>query len=369
MIVRSVLTTNHEMVLEDHRSLREKKQVATINMEGTGETLETEIVHERSIDGQGIRVTKVDQKEGPGKMAKDNEVESGTTKSVTSEAWNEDKSEMSQDEAAHFLEDWLKLWAPQIDETMVGKYQERASVSNPLTLTMDERPDSEELGNDDSKIPYEKLLLKPYEKEGTKALSMLAIPASGEEKEVPLTIDESHSQFALLPEIKDCHLERTSAFKPSISLLGQAIKEEKTDGFISDPIKSIILGQRHLGQVYKEEKVRQLFVSGQLQKEEKVSRASNTKSLDKNADVDSVSSICRPGKIAKEEKVRQLWISGQLKKEERVSRVSNPNSLAKEEETPTAMSTISLAKEERMHKNSTRSKSQKPCAYELFTSL
>ena len=79
------------MVLEDHRSLRERKQVATVNMEGTGETLETEIVHERSIDGQGIRVTKVDHKEGPGKMAKDNEVESGTTKSVTSEAWNEDK--------------------------------------------------------------------------------------------------------------------------------------------------------------------------------------------------------------------------------------------------------------------------------------
>ena len=355
MIVRSVLTTNHEMVLEDHRSLRERKQVATVNMEGTGETLQTEIVHERSIDGQGIRVTKVDQKEGPGQMAKDNEVESGTTKSVTSEAWNEDKSEMSQDEAAHFLEDWLKLWAPQIDETMVKKYQERASDSNQLTLTIDERPDSEELGNDDSKMPHEN--------EGTKALSMLAIPASGEEKEVPLTIDETSSQLALLPEMKDCHLERTSAFKPSISLLGQANKEEKTDGFISDPIKSMILGQRHLGQVSKEKKVRQ------LQKEEKVSRASNTKSLDKNADVGSVSSIYRPGKIAKEEKVKQLWISGQLKKEERVSRVSNPYSLAEEEETPTTMSTISLAKEERVHKNSTRSKSQKPCAYELFTSL
>ena len=110
----------------------------------------------------------------------------------------------------------------------------------------------------------------------------------------------------------------------SVSLLGQATKEDKTDSFISDPIKSIILGQRRLGQVSKEEKVsdpikaitlgqrrlrqvskeekvRQLFVSGQLQKEERVSRVSNTKSLDGNA-------YAGNGKIAKEEKVKQLWL-------------------------------------------------------------
>ena len=312
VMVRSVLSTNHETVLEDHRSLREKKEVATVNMEGTGETLQTEIVHERSIDGRGIRVTEVDKKEDL--ITKDNEVESGTTKSVITEAWKDDKSEMSQDEAAHFLEEWLKLWAPQIDEEMVRKYQERATASSPQTLRIEETPDSKDLGNDQT----------PHEKEGLKALGMLAISVPGEEKETPLKIDETHSQSGLSSEMEDSQSERTSAFKPAISLLGQATKEENIDGFITDPIKSIILGQKRLGQVSKEEKVRQVWVSGQLQKEERVSKASNTKPLDKNADDGRdtpVPSISHPGKIAKEYKVKQLWISGKLKKEEKVSRL------------------------------------------------
>ena len=118
--------------------------------------------------------------------------------------------------------------------------------------------------------------------------------------------------------------------KPDINLLGQATKEENVDDFITDPIKSIILGQKRLGQVSKEEKVRQVWVSGQLQKEERVSKASNTKPLDKNADDGRdtpVPSISHPGKIAKEYKVKQLWISGKLKKEEKVSRCSNSNEL------------------------------------------
>ena len=286
-MVRSVLSTNHETVLEDHRSLREKKEVATVNMEGTGETLQTEIVHERSIDGRGIRVTEVDKKEDL--ITKDNEVESGTTKSVITEAWKDDKSEMSQDEAAHFLEEWLKLWAPQIDEEMVRKYKERATASSPQTLRIEERPDSRDLENDKT----------PHEEEGLKAVSMLATSVSGEEK-------------------------------PDINLLGQATKEENVDDFITEPIKSIILGQKRLGQVSKEEKVRQVWVSGQLQKEERVSKASNTKPLDKNADDGRdtpVPSISHPGKIAKEYKVKQLWISGKLKKEEKVSRFSNSNEL------------------------------------------
>ena len=84
------------------------------------------------------------------------------------------------------------------------------------------------------------------------------------------------------------------------------------------------------GQVSKEEKVRQVWVSGQLQKEERVSKSSNTKPLDKNADDGRdtpVSSISHPGKISKEYKVKQLWISGKLKKEEKVSRCSNSNEL------------------------------------------
>ena len=286
VMVRSVLSTNHETVLEDHRSLREKKEVATVSMEGTGETLQTEIVHERSIDGRGIRVTEVDKKD---LMTKDNEVESGTAKSVITEAWKDDKSEMSQDEAAHFLEEWLKLWAPQIDEEMVRKYKERATASSPQTLRIEERPDSRDLENDKT----------PHEEEGLKALSMLATSVSGEER-------------------------------PDINLLGQATKEENVDDFITDPIKSIILGQKRLGQVSKEEKVRQVWVSGQLQKEERVSKASNTKPLDKNADDGRdtpVPSISHPGKIAKEYKVKQLWISGKLKKEEKVSRFSNSNEL------------------------------------------
>ena len=317
VMVRSVLSTNHETVLEDHRSLREKKEVATVSMEGTGETLQTEIVHERSIDGRGIRVTEVDKKD---LMTKDNEVESGTAKSVITEAWKDDKSEMSQDEAAHFLEEWLKLWAPQIDEEMVRKYQERATASSPQTLRIEETPDSKDLGNDQT----------PHEKEGLKALGMLAISVPGEEKETPLKIDETHSQSGLSSEMEDSQSERTSAFKPAISLLGQATKEENIDGFITDPIKSIILGQKRLGQVSKEEKVRQVWVSGQLQKEERVSKASNTKPLDKNADDGRdtpVPSISHPGKIAKEYKVKQLWISGKLKKEEKVSRFSNSNEL------------------------------------------
>ena len=285
-MVRSVLSTNHETVLEDHRSLREKKEVATVSMEGTGETLQTEIVHERSIDGRGIRVTEVDKKD---LMTKDNEVESGTAKSVITEAWKDDQSEMSQDEAAHFLEEWLKLWAPQIDEEMVRKYKERATASSPQTLRIEERPDSRDLENDKT----------PHEEEGLKAVSMLATSVSGEEK-------------------------------PDINLLGQATKEENVDDFITDPIKSIILGQKRLGQVSKEEKVRQVWVSGQLQKEERVSKASNTKPLDKNADDGRdtpVPSISHPGTIAKEYKVKQLWISGKLKKEEKVSRCSNSNEL------------------------------------------
>ena len=283
-MVRSVLSTNHETVLEDHRSLREKKEVATVSMEGTGETLQTEIVHERSIDGRGIRVTEVDKKD---LMTKDNEVESGTAKSVITEAWKDDQSEMSQDEAAHFLEEWLKLWAPQIDEEMVRKYKERATASSPQTLRIEERPDSRDLENDKT----------PHEEEGLKAVSMLATSVSGEEK-------------------------------PDINLLGQATKEENVDDFITDPIKSIILGQKRLGQVSKEEKVRQVWVSGQLQKEERVSKASNTKPLDKNADDGRdtpVPSISHPGTIAKEYKVKQLWISGKLKKEEKVSRFSDSN--------------------------------------------
>ena len=317
VMVRSVLSTNHETVLEDHRSLREKKEVATVNMEGTGETLQTEIVHERSIDGRGIRVTEVDKKD---LMTKDNEVESGTAKSVITEAWKDDKSEMSQDEAAHFLEEWLKLWAPQIDEEMVRKYKERATASSPQTLRIEERPDSKDLENDETS----------HEKDGLKAPSMLAISVSGEDKETPLKIDITHSQSGLSSEMEDSQSERTSAFKPAISLLGQATKEEKIDDFITDPIKSIILGQKRLGQVSKEEKVRQVWVSGQLQKEERVSKASTTKPLDKNADDGRdtpVPSISHPGKIAKEYKVKQLWISGKLKKEEKVSRFSNSNEL------------------------------------------
>ena len=329
VMVRSVLSTNHETVLEDHRSLREKKEVATVSMEGTGETLQTEIVHERSIDGRGIRVTEVDKKD---LMTKDNEVESGTAKSVITEAWKDDKSEMSQDEAAHFLEEWLKLWAPQIDEEMVRKYKERAVASSPQTLRIEERPDSKDLENDET----------PHEKEGLKPPSMLAISVSGEDKETPiisidfhpeetpLKIDETHSQSGLSSEMEDSQSERTSAFKPDISLLGQATKEDNIDDFITDPIKSIILGQKSLGQVSKEEKVRQVWVSGQLQKEERVSKSSNTKPLNKNADDGRdtpVPSISHPGKIAKEYKVKQLWISGKLKKEEKVSRFSNSNEL------------------------------------------
>ena len=63
---RKVSSTNHEMVLEDHRTLKEKKEVATVTIEGTNETLRTEVIHERSIDGQCIRITEVDNKQGPG---------------------------------------------------------------------------------------------------------------------------------------------------------------------------------------------------------------------------------------------------------------------------------------------------------------
>ena len=63
---RKVSSTNHEMVVEDHRTLKEKKEVATVTIEGTNETLRTEVIHERSIDGRCIRVTEVDNKQGTG---------------------------------------------------------------------------------------------------------------------------------------------------------------------------------------------------------------------------------------------------------------------------------------------------------------
>ena len=80
-------------------------------------------------------------------MAKSNEVEktvccssdanSGKFKSVITEAWNEDDTEMSPDDIAAFMEEWLKLWMPQIDEEMVKKYQERAAASKPQTMKVE----------------------------------------------------------------------------------------------------------------------------------------------------------------------------------------------------------------------------------------
>ena len=133
--------------------------------------------------------------------------------------------------------------------------------------------------------------------------------------------------------------KRISAFKSS-SLLGLESKEEVTSG----PVKSNIIGESRIRPVSKEEKVRQLWISGQLQKEERVSRvSSNSMSPEENTNVGKHAtklSIRRPGKITKEEKVRQLWVSGQLKKEEKVSRVSASEPQAKDDVTPAVKSAI-----------------------------
>ena len=99
---------------------------------------------------------------------------SENTKNVITEAWNEDDTEMSPDDIAAFMEEWLKLWMPQIDEEMVKKYQERAAASKPQTMKIDlKRPDSGRMINENDK--------SLHESKDTKVPSMLAI--SNESKE------------------------------------------------------------------------------------------------------------------------------------------------------------------------------------------